>query len=69
MLQNNLGRRFAAALIPRLFGKNPRSHHKDAKVFCKLQNNLSILKNLKTNFSQQFLSYIKNHPMLFGPAK
>ena len=23
-----LGRRFAAALIPRLFGKNPRSHHK-----------------------------------------
>ena len=23
-----LGRRFAAALLPRLFGKNPRSHHK-----------------------------------------
>ena len=25
-----LGRRFAAALLPRLFGKNPRSHHKGA---------------------------------------
>ena len=24
------GRRFAAALLPRLFGKNPRSHHKGA---------------------------------------
>ena len=24
------GRRFAAALVPRLFGKNPRSHHKGA---------------------------------------
>ena len=26
----NIGRRFAAALLPRLFGKNPRSHHKGA---------------------------------------
>ena len=26
----DLGRRFAAALLPRLFGKNPRSHHKGA---------------------------------------
>ena len=25
-----IGRRFAAALLPRLFGKNPRSHHKGA---------------------------------------
>ena len=25
-----LGLRFAAALLPRLFGKNPRSHHKGA---------------------------------------
>ena len=25
-----LGRRFAAALLPRLFGTNPRSHHKGA---------------------------------------
>ena len=25
-----VGRRFAAALLPRLFGKNPRSHHKCA---------------------------------------
>ena len=24
-----VGRRYAAALLPRLFGKNPRSHHKD----------------------------------------
>ena len=27
-LGNSIGRRFAAALLPRLFGKNPRSHHK-----------------------------------------
>ena len=27
---NLLGRRFAAALLPRLFGINPRSHHKGA---------------------------------------
>ena len=27
---DNLGRRFAAALLPRLFGTNPRSHHKGA---------------------------------------
>ena len=27
---SRLGRRFAAALLPRLFGKNPRSHHKGA---------------------------------------
>ena len=26
----SLGRRFAAALLPRLFGTNPRSHHKGA---------------------------------------
>ena len=26
----HLGRRFAAALLPRLFGTNPRSHHKGA---------------------------------------
>ena len=26
--RQRLGRRFAAALLPRLFGKNPRSHHK-----------------------------------------
>ena len=25
-----IGRRFAAALLPRLFGTNPRSHHKGA---------------------------------------
>ena len=25
-----VGRRFAAALLPRLFGTNPRSHHKGA---------------------------------------
>ena len=25
-----LGRRFAAALLPQMFGKNPRSHHKGA---------------------------------------
>ena len=25
-----VGRRFAAALLPRLFGMNPRSHHKGA---------------------------------------
>ena len=27
-----IGRRFAAALLPRLFGKNPRSHHKGTTV-------------------------------------
>ena len=27
---SHLGRRFAAALLPRLFGTNPRSHHKGA---------------------------------------
>ena len=26
----SIGRRFAAALLPRLFGRNPRSHHKGA---------------------------------------
>ena len=29
-LSHGLGRRFAAALLPLLFGKNPRSHHKGA---------------------------------------
>ena len=27
---STIGRRFAAALLPRLIGKNPRSHHKGA---------------------------------------
>ena len=31
-LVSALGRRFAAALLPRLFGTNPRSHHKGATV-------------------------------------
>ena len=30
LLVNGSGRRFAAALLPRLFGKNTRSHHKGA---------------------------------------
>ena len=30
MMMILVGRRFAAALVPRLFGKNPRSHHKGA---------------------------------------
>ena len=31
MVNNNaVGRRFATALLPRLFGMNPRSHHKGA---------------------------------------
>ena len=30
LVRANVGRRFAAALLPRLFGKNPRSHHKGA---------------------------------------
>ena len=30
ILSTSLGRRFAAALLPRLFGKNRRSHHKGA---------------------------------------
>ena len=32
-VQNTLGRRFAAALLPRLFGTNPRSHHKGAIIW------------------------------------
>ena len=30
LTDSELGRRFAAALLPRLFGTNPRSHHKGA---------------------------------------
>ena len=30
LLLHSIGRRFAAASLPRLFGKNPRSHHKGA---------------------------------------
>ena len=30
MIIATIGRRFAAALLPRLFGKNPRSYHKGA---------------------------------------
>ena len=33
------GRRFAAALLPRLFRKNPRSHHKGAPVGFELETN------------------------------
>ena len=29
-IHEHVGRRFAAALLPRLFGTNPRSHHKGA---------------------------------------
>ena len=35
----SLGRRFAAALLPRLFGTNPRSHHKGATGRFELETN------------------------------
>ena len=34
-----IGRRFAAALLPRLFGTNPRSHHKGATGRFELETN------------------------------
>ena len=35
----SIGRRFAAALLPRLFGTNPRSHHKGATGRFELETN------------------------------
>ena len=37
--QHSVWRRFAAALLPRLFGKNPRSHHKGATGRFELETN------------------------------
>ena len=36
---SSIGQRFAAALLPRLFGKNPRSHHKGATCRVQLETN------------------------------
>ena len=36
---DDIGRRFAAALLPRLFGTNPRSHHKGATGRFELETN------------------------------
>ena len=62
----SLGRRFAAALLPRLFGRNPRSHHNDN---AKTETN-SILE-IKIDISQQTIKIrsfrsMKAHPSIEG---
>ena len=43
-----IGRRFAAALLPRLFGTNPRSHHKGSSVGFELEPTASTSMPLPT---------------------
>ena len=58
-----VGRRFAAALLPRLFGTNPRSHHKGATGRVRTGNQrLPILCLILDNFTLNHLIPKKAKP-------
>ena len=46
----DIGRRFAAALLPRLFGTNPRSHNPDASVAFLISLSLTLTRTRQARF-------------------